>query len=150
MPQLAWMAHADGFIFWYNKGWYEYTGATAKNMEGWGWQSVHDPEFLPSVLKRWQDSIATGKNFEMTFPLKGANGEFRSFLTRVTPVRGYDGKIIRWFGTNTDVTIEIKTQEELLRRTTELESLQSQLIKVAEQVNEASRCKKETIDYLQL
>ena len=72
MPQLAWMANADGYIYWYNRRWYEYTGTTLAEMEGWGWQSVHDPEALPRVLERWQQSIATGEPFDMEFPLRGA------------------------------------------------------------------------------
>ena len=51
IPQLAWIAHADGGIFWYNQCWYEYTGTTPEQMEGWGWQSVHDPQMLPAVLE---------------------------------------------------------------------------------------------------
>jgi PAS domain-containing protein len=47
IPQLAWMARADGFILWYNQRWYDYTGTTPEQMEGWGWQSVHDPTVLP-------------------------------------------------------------------------------------------------------
>ena len=52
MPQLAWIANGDGFIYWYNQRWYEYTGTTPEQMEGWGWQSVHDPDELPRVLER--------------------------------------------------------------------------------------------------
>jgi PAS domain S-box-containing protein len=103
ISQLAWMAEPDGFIFWYNRRWYEYTGTTAEEMTGWGWEKVQDPEFLPEVLKRWKNSIADGKPFEMEFPLKGADGIYRWFLTRANPVRGSSGKIIRWFGTNTDI-----------------------------------------------
>ena len=72
MPQLAWIANADGYIFWYNQRWYEYTGTTPEQMKGWGWQSVHDPELLPSVLERWKAAIATGEPFYMEFPLRGA------------------------------------------------------------------------------
>ena len=54
IPQLCWMANADGGIFWYNQRWYDYTGATPQQMEGWGWQSVHDPLVLPQVLERWK------------------------------------------------------------------------------------------------
>ena len=104
IPNLAWMADADGWIFWYNKKWYEFTGTTPEQMEGWGWQSVHDPIELPIVLKRWKESIATGHPFEMVFPLKGADGRFRQFLTRVLPVKDDEGKIIQWFGSNTDIT----------------------------------------------
>jgi PAS domain S-box-containing protein len=103
IPQLAWMADTTGHIFWYNQRWYEYTGSTEAEMEGWGWQSVHDPEILPDVMRRWRSAIDSGTPFEMEFPLRGANGSFRWFLTRVTPVLDANGKVVRWFGTNTDV-----------------------------------------------
>ncbi len=106
IPTLAWTALPDGFIDWYNARWYEYTGTMPDDMTGWGWKSVHDPEALPMVLERWQASIATGQPFEMTFPLRGADGRFRPFLTRVSPVTDVDGKVVRWFGTNTDVEAE--------------------------------------------
>ncbi|CAN5619426.1 hypothetical protein BH09PLA1_BH09PLA1_09090 [soil metagenome] len=113
IPQLAWMAKPDGYIFWYNDQWYRYTGSTPQEMEGWGWQRVHDPKFLPTVMEQWQASIRTGQPFDMEFPLRSAHGEFRSFLTRVNPLRGDDGKIILWFGTNTDVS-EWRRQQEAL------------------------------------
>ena len=65
MPHLAWIAHANGYIHWYNQRWYEYTGATPQEMEGWGWQSVHDPEMLSQVMERWVASITTGEPFEI-------------------------------------------------------------------------------------
>ena len=110
MPQLAWMAKSDGWIYWYNQRWYEYTGTTPESMAGWGWQSVHDPESLPSVLERWGSSIATGKPFEMVFPLRGADGRFRSFLTRGMPMKDDEGKVIRWFGTNTDISEQMDAE----------------------------------------
>ena len=106
IPTLAWTARADGYIDWYNQRWYEYTGTTPAQMEGWGWRSVHDPRTLPQVMERWQESIATGTPFEMTFPLRAADGRFRAFLTRVVPLHGGDGRVVRWFGTNTDVEAE--------------------------------------------
>jgi PAS domain S-box-containing protein len=115
LPELCWMAHSDGHIFWYNDRWYEYTGTAPQQMEGWGWQSVHDAEMLPSVLERWKGSIATGEPFEMEFPLRGADGVYRWFLTRIKPVRDQDGKITRWYGTNTN----IDEQRRLLKRLSE-------------------------------
>lgn len=111
MPQLVWTAHPDGAIHWYNQGWYRYTETTPEQMEGWGWQSVHDPEVLPSVMARWQASIATGEPFEMTFPLRGADGTFRPFLTRVMPQKDDKGRVLQWYGTNTDVE-ELRRAEE--------------------------------------
>ncbi len=113
IPNLAWIADASGYIFWYNQRWYEYTGTTPKQMEGWGWQSVHDPSALPSVMERWLTSIKEGKPFEMVFPLRGADGVFRSFLTRIVPIKNAEGIVLRWFGTNTDVDELRRTQEAL-------------------------------------
>ncbi len=104
IPQLCWMARGDGHGFWNNQRWYSYTGTTPEQMEGWGWQSVHDPQTLPTVLERWNVSILKGEPFDMVYPLRGADGVFRSFLTRVMPLKDADGRVVRWFGTCTDVT----------------------------------------------
>ncbi|HCF26799.1 MAG TPA: PAS domain S-box protein [Cyanobacteria bacterium UBA11049] len=112
IPQLAWMANPDGWIFWYNQRWYDYTGTTPQQMEGWGWQSVHAPDELPKVKARWQHSIATGEPFDLEFPLRGADGEFRWFLTRVNPMKDAQGNVVLWFGTNTDVTHQRQLAQE--------------------------------------
>jgi PAS domain S-box-containing protein len=114
MSQLAWIAKADGFIFWYNQRWYDYTGTTPEQMEGWGWQSVHDPKALPNVMENWKGAIASGRPFEMEFPLRGANGRFRNFLTRGQPLKDSEGRVVQWFCTNTDVD-ELKQAEEKVR-----------------------------------
>ncbi len=125
IPQLAWMAEANGFIFWYNQKWYEYTGTTLEQMAGWGWQTVHDPKILPLVVSRWQESITNGQSFEMEFPLRGADGLFRWFLTRVNPVRDIAGRVVRWFGTNTDIDERKRAREALQDETRLLELLNS-------------------------
>jgi PAS domain S-box-containing protein len=102
LPELCWMAYSDGRIFWYSDRWYEYTATTPEEMLGWGWQSVHDPEVLPLVLERWKVSLESGKPFEMEFPLRGADGKFRWFLTRIRPFY-QEGKLTHWYGTNTNI-----------------------------------------------
>jgi PAS domain S-box-containing protein len=113
MPQLAWTARPDGHTTWYNRRWYEYTGTTPAQMEGWGWQSVHDPATLPAVLRSWKESIATGNVFDMEFPLRRADGRFRHFLTRASPVKDSGGNVTQWFGTNTDVTDLVEAEAAL-------------------------------------
>ncbi len=115
IPQQAWVAKSDGYIFWFNHRCFEYTGLGQKELEGWGWQSVHDPQVLPRVLELWHRSIATGEPFDMEFPVRGADGQFRTFLTRVLPLRDKEGRVMQWFGTHTDVT-EARDRERALAR----------------------------------
>lgn len=112
LPELAWTARPDGHIDYYNQRWYEYTGTTFESMQGWGWEQVHDPVLLPKVVERWKHSLATGEPFEMEFTLRGADGVARWFLTRVAASRDGSGKIVRWFGTNTNID-DIKAAQAL-------------------------------------
>jgi PAS domain S-box-containing protein len=104
IPQLAWMAKPDGWIFWYNQRWHAYCGTTPGQMEGWDWRSVHDPQELPRVIKKWKAALASGEPWEDTFPLRRHDGEFRWHLSRAMPFRDASGNITLWFGTNTDIT----------------------------------------------
>ena len=113
IPNLAWMADANGWIFWYNKQWYEYTGTTFEEMQGWGWQKVHHPDYVDSVTEEWSTKILEGEPYDNIFPLKGKNGDYRWFLTRITPITDEYGKVQRWFGTNTDITVRKNIEENL-------------------------------------
>jgi PAS domain S-box-containing protein len=113
IPQLAWMAQPDGWIFWYNKRWYDFTGTTPEEMQGWGWRSVHHPDHVERVVAFIAEAFARGEPWEDTFPMRGADGAYHWFLTRAMPVRDAAGRIAMWFGTNTDVTEERAAQAEL-------------------------------------
>ncbi|HEX8485304.1 hybrid sensor histidine kinase/response regulator [Sphingomonas sp.] len=113
LPTPCWIANGDGYIVWYNRRWHDYCGTTPEQLEGWGWQAVHDPAMLPVVMERWTASVATGASFEMVFPLLGADGVFRPFLTRVHPVFGDGGAVIRWLGVNTEMSAQAAAEESL-------------------------------------
>ncbi len=123
IPTLGWIADRTGYICWYNQRWYEYGGVTQAEMEGWGWQSMHHPETLPKVLDLWTKCIASGEPFDMVFPLRGADGVFRPFLTRVVPHRDHTNTITHWFGTNTDISGQQAAEEalRLLNETLEMQ-----------------------------
>ncbi len=117
IPQLAWIASPEGEITWLNERWYHYTGAPPDQPAPVGWISCLDPDSLPAIYERWADSLATGRPLDMTIPLRGADGRFRPFLTRVMPHRDADGRIVQWFGAATEIT-EQKELEEALRAAT--------------------------------
>lgn len=120
IPQLAWTSRPDGYVDWYNDRWFEYTGLTSEQMQGWGWQQIQHPDYLPAVLERWKHSLETGDPLDMLFPLRAANGSFRTFLTRAVPYRNEEGQIIRWVGTNTDISEQQKLQDDLRAAAKEL------------------------------
>ena len=104
ISQFAWMADETGYIFWYNQRWFEYTGTTLEDMAGWGWQKVHHPDHVQAVVDKISRCFQSGETWEDTFPLRGRDGKYRWFLSRAVPVRDAEGKVLRWFGTNTDIT----------------------------------------------
>ncbi len=133
IPQLAWMTKPDGYIFWYNQRWYDYTGTTLEQMNGWGWQSVHDPVELPRVMENWKVALGLGLAFEDIFPLRRHDGQMRWHLTRAVPVRDDRDRILCWFGTNTDITEERARIEAGRQRTEQLRAV----AQIATQVNSA-------------
>ncbi|MDM4018268.1 response regulator [Roseiconus lacunae] len=113
MSQFAWMADRDGSIVWYNRRWYEYTGTTLEQMKGWGWQAVHHPDHVGRVVEKISHCFRTGETWEDTFPLRSANGDYRWFLSRAIPIRDSKGRVLRWFGTNTDITQQRQLESKL-------------------------------------
>jgi len=133
ISQLAWMADGKGYIFWYNDRWYEYTGTTLEEMQGWGWQKVHHPDEVDRVVERIKIAFATGEPWDDTFPLRSKTGEYRWFLSRALPIFDADGKVSRWFGTNTDITEQRELEQALRASRDELER------KVTDRTAELSR-----------
>lgn len=104
IPQLAWIADRDGWIYWYNRRWFDYTGTTLADCAGWGWKRVHHPDHVDRVVEGFRDAIQREHEWEDTFPLRAKEGHYRWFLSRAMPVRDEHGRVQRWFGTNTDIT----------------------------------------------
>ena len=113
MSQLAWMTDETGWIFWYNQRWFDYTGTTLDEMQGWGWRKVHHPDHVERVAERFTRHLVTGEVWEDTFPLRGKTGEYRWFLSRAQPIRDDTGQVRRWFGTNTDITAQLEAEAQL-------------------------------------
>ncbi|MEP6545232.1 PAS domain S-box protein [Microcoleus vaginatus GB1-A2] len=104
IPQIVWTARPDGWLDYYNQRWFEYTGLTLEETQGWGWQPVLHPDDVENCLERWNTSVQTGRTYEVEYRFKRASdGAYRWHLGRALPVRDAEGKIIKWFGTCTDI-----------------------------------------------
>lgn len=113
IPQLVWMAEADGKIFWFNGHWYDYTGAAPGDVESHDWQALLAPSSLHEGKYRWAQSLRAGSALEMEIMLRGEDGAYRPFLTRVVPLRDASGEIYRWIGTHIDISEQRRREEHI-------------------------------------
>lgn len=120
ISQFAWIADAQGAIYWYNRRWHDYTGTTLEQMQSRGWRDLHHPDHAHRVAEGLQHSWDTGQPWEDTFPLRGKDGAFRWFLSRARPIRDEQGAVVRWFGTNTDVTEQREMADKIAQQATQL------------------------------
>jgi PAS domain S-box-containing protein len=115
LPQLVWTTRPDGYHDYFNRRWTEFTGLTADQSIGDGWSAALHPDDRPLSAERWRIALSTGKLYEIEYRIHGESGGYRWFLGRALPMRDESGRILRWFGTCTDIQAQ-KTAEEALRR----------------------------------
>ena len=146
IPQLAWMADAEGSIFWYNQRWYDYIGAGTDETERWGWRSVQHPDHVDRTMQRLEQAWSDGELWEDTFPLLGKDEKYKWFIARAVPLRDSQGAVARWFGTCTDISDQIAAEEkirhlnsQLQQRLAELEAIM-QVLPVGVAVSQDPTC----------
>ncbi len=114
MPQIVWTSDPDGALDYYNQRWFDYTGMSLEQTQGWGWAPVLHPDDLQECIDVWTGSVKTGGNYQIEYRFKRASdGQYRWHLGRAFPVRGSEGKITKWFGTCTDIHDQKLTEEAL-------------------------------------
>ena len=114
IPQIVWVADANGVISYINRRWHDFTGQEPAIGPEWNWQNVTHPDDLAQCSGAWQRSLVTGEGFEMEYRLRRASdGAYRWHLGRSLPLRDENGTIIKWFGTATDIDDQKRSQEGL-------------------------------------
>jgi PAS domain S-box-containing protein len=103
IPQQIWSAPPDGTLDYCNARWRSYMGIGLKDLQGDRWQTMLHPNDRARVLKAWRDSVANGTPYQQEERHRGADGNYRWFLARGVPMRDGEGRIVRWYGTNTDI-----------------------------------------------
>jgi PAS domain S-box-containing protein len=112
MPQLVWSSTPDGFDDFRNRRYYEYTGLDRDAMRGAGWNTVLHPDDQQRAWERWQRAVATGRDYEVECRYRRADGQYRWFLLRGVPMRDEHGRIVRWFGTCTDIDDQKRLEQQ--------------------------------------
>src|SRR6266852_3719778 len=118
IPTLAWSAGPDGSADFFNQRWLDYTGLSAKQALGSGWEVAIHPDDLPRILETFREALNSVKPYEVEGRFRRFDGEFRWFLFRGSPLRDRSGKVAKWYGTNTDLE-ERKRAEDALRKSEE-------------------------------
>jgi PAS domain S-box-containing protein len=113
IDQFVWTCDELGLATWYNDRFYEYTDRTFEEMKGAGWLAIVEPSHVERVMEGARRCLESGRPWEDLFPVRRKDGEYRWFLSRAAPIRDASGRVIRWFGTNTDVTEQLRLQEAL-------------------------------------
>lgn len=103
IPVQIWTARPDGTLDYVTQRVADYFGTTTERVLGEGWQGVVHPDDLPEVVNRWTHSLATATPYEVEFRLRRADGVYRWYLGRALPQLDDQGKVVEWFGTNTDI-----------------------------------------------
>jgi PAS domain S-box-containing protein len=115
IPALVWSARPDGSAEFFNQHYLDFTGLTAEQASDWGWAVAVHPEDADRLAATWQHFIASEAPAEAEARLRRHDGEYRWFLLRANPLRNADGRIVKWYGINTDIQDRKQAEAELRR-----------------------------------
>lgn len=138
IDQMIWATQPDGFHDYYNQRWYEYTGVPEGSTDGEGWNGMFHPEDQDRAWSVWRHCLETGEPYHIEYRLRHRSGEYRWVLGRAQPVRDEKGRIVRWYGSCTDIHDLKQAQEEtrrlasiLAERVTELDEANEEIQRFA-------------------
>ncbi|MGK4003533.1 PAS domain S-box protein [Sorangium sp. So ce1036] len=127
MPQLVWTNRPDGHHEYFNRRWYDYTGTTPEDTAGEGWSRIIHPDERAQALESWREALRTGEPYESQCRLRRADGVYCWFIGRAVAARDGSGRIVRWFGTYTDIDEQKRAEEERQRLVQALERSNKEL-----------------------
>ena len=123
IPEFVWSALPDGGVEFCNQKWLGYTGMALDEVKGWGWAAAIHPQDIGDLQERWRAALTQGTSLEAEARMRSVDGSCRWFLIRAVPLRDDQGRIIRWYGTNTDIEDLKRAEEEVQKQTAGLDEL---------------------------
>jgi PAS domain S-box-containing protein len=114
LPQIVWMARPDGILDYYNERWYDFTGFPRGQTGDDSWKPILHPDDMAPCLERWYSAVRSGREYQIQYRFKDRRGGgYRWFLGRAVPVRDERDRVIRWFGTCTDIDDQKRAEQKL-------------------------------------
>jgi PAS domain S-box-containing protein len=140
LPQLVWGAGPDGECDYFSTQWTNYTGVAESELLGWRWMETLHPDDREPTRQFWTESVAGRQPYDVEYRIRRSDGTYGWFKTRGTPIRGSDGRIVKWFGTCTDISDRKRAEQSLKEHEAELRQARDLLeIKVMERTKELRR-----------
>ena len=127
LPFLVWTCTPEGPCDYLSPQWVTYTGIPESEQLGNGWAAQLHPDDVVGACEAWNASVVSGKIFETEFRIRRFDGVYRWFQTRANPLRGSEGRVVKWFGTNVDIHDRKMLEEALRERTAALERSNAEL-----------------------
>ncbi|MEO6806385.1 MAG: ATP-binding protein [Edaphobacter sp.] len=134
VPQIVWMCTPDGANIYFNQRWVDYTGMTREESYGAGWNTPFHPDERTIAWKAWDEAVRTGRPYQVESRLRATDGTYRWFLVRGEPLKEADGRVVKWFGTCTDIH-DMKHAQDALLRSEKLASVGRMAAAVAHEIN---------------
>src|SRR5262249_11108745 len=122
IPQKIFTANANGDVDYFNQQWTEFTGLSFDQIRGWGWLQFINPDDVAWNVRRCQHSIDSVEPFQLEHRFRRAGGVYRWHLSRALAMRDAEGRVLMWFGSNTDIDDQKRAEDEISRLNQELRS----------------------------
>ena len=140
LPQLVWGAGPDGGCDYFSAQWTTYTGISESELLGWAWMEALHPDDREPTRQFWTESVAGRQPYDVEYRIRRGDGTYGWFKTRGTPIRNTEGRIVKWFGTCTDISDRKRAEQALKDHEAELRQARDLLeIKVMERTKELRR-----------
>ncbi|MGO8793956.1 MAG: diguanylate cyclase [Candidatus Sulfotelmatobacter sp.] len=143
IPEILWTATPDGGDDFFNQKCLDYTGMTHDQLKGAGWLDVVHPDDVEISITKWNEALRTGNPYNVDYRIRGKDGTYRWFVCRANPIKNAQGKVIKWFGTSTDIEDQKKSQQileqQVLERTVQLADANNHLQQQMREKDEARK-----------